>query len=722
MKILEIKIFNFGKFSNFNYKFNDKLHILDKPNGYGKTTIAEFINSMFFGMPSLQVKGTSNKRIKYSPWNGGKFGGSLVFSYLNQEYQVTREFGYNTSSDDTFELKNYKTNVSINKINNTTVDSRNFGETLFKINQVSFERTNFIPQSNVFFDNDQKIHGDINLRLREIFGDTRDDNNYKKAEKIIDEKLRMLHPKSKRGDAIYVKNEEKINVTDQLLNDAKEALLKIEVETTELEALKLKKEENEKQLLLLKKKIQTLNTYNETKLKKENYDKELERLEITNKSLKENKSFFINISPEDIKLTTYEKALENLNQEKTILEQFIDKKNDEINDLRESKSKMSTNQAEKTYYEREIDSKEREKLVKTSEVKTLNDQLIKLNPLNIILSIITLGIYLIIILLKNNKTNQEISSNLKRIEYLENEIFRMTLKLNELKKENGEDYDFLINEIQKEINLRNENYHKILNEVRKIYNDFKIDLNDLNVAYFKIENKYYEYFKLVKDLENINLELSKYNPDEFKNLKLDKALNFDSLNSEEKSLNLNNEELIRKINSLEKSILINEETASQLDFYKGELDILLEYRLNLDKKRKLLEETKDLLLKANQNLAIKYLEPLEDKVNELIKFFNLDDLIVSFDGNSNILVKTNDNASLYDLGYYSTGSQELMSVLVRLSLIDLIYKDLNPFIIFDDSFANFDDEKIKMVKPLLEKLSTKYQIIYFTCSSSRNLN
>src|SRR5690554_3099509 len=173
MKILEIKIFNFGKFSNFNYKFNDKLHILDKPNGYGKTTIAEFINSMFFGMPSLQVKGTSNKRIKYSPWNGGKFGGSLVFSYLNQEYQVTREFGYNTSSDDTFELKNYKTNVSINKINNTTVDSRNFGETLFKINQVSFERTNFIPQSNVFFDNDQKIHGDINLRLREIFGDTR---------------------------------------------------------------------------------------------------------------------------------------------------------------------------------------------------------------------------------------------------------------------------------------------------------------------------------------------------------------------------------------------------------------------------------------------------------------------------------------------------------------------------------------------------------------------
>ncbi|MFA5692311.1 MAG: hypothetical protein WC907_01745, partial [Acholeplasmataceae bacterium] len=366
--------------------------------------------------------------------------------------------------------------------------------------------------------------------------------------------------------------------------------------------------------------------------------------------------------------------------------------------------------------------KEREKLVKTSEVKTLNDQLIKLNPLNIILSIITLGIYLIIILLKNNKTNQEISSNLKRIEYLENEIFRMTLKLNELKKENGEDYDFLINEIQKEINLRNENYHKILNEVRKIYNDFKIDLNDLNVAYFKIENKYYEYFKLVKDLENINLELSKYNPDEFKNLKLDKALNFDSLNSEEKSLNLNNEELIRKINSLEKSILINEETASQLDFYKGELDILLEYRLNLDKKRKLLEETKDLLLKANQNLAIKYLEPLEDKVNELIKFFNLDDLIVSFDGNSNILVKTNDNASLYDLGYYSTGSQELMSVLVRLSLIDLIYKDLNPFIIFDDSFANFDDEKIKMVKPLLEKLSTKYQIIYFTCSSSRNLN
>ena len=84
-------------------------------------------------------------------------------------------------------------------------------------------------------------------------------------------------------------------------------------------------------------------------------------------------------------------------------------------------------------------------------------------------------------------------------------------------------------------------------------------------------------------------------------------------------------------------------------------------------------------------------------------------------------VRPTKDHSYKEFGYFSTGYQDLISVLLRIALIDIIYKDINPVIVFDDSFVNFDDERVKLVKPMLDKLSKKYQIIYFTCSSSRNL-
>ena len=92
-----------------------------------------------------------------------------------------------------------------------------------------------------------------------------------------------------------------------------------------------------------------------------------------------------------------------------------------------------------------------------------------------------------------------------------------------------------------------------------------------------------------------------------------------------------------------------------------------------------------------------------------------------FDGNSEMKLKDLDTNEYYDFAYYSAGSQDLISVLVRVALIDLVYQDLKPFIILDDTFVNFDDKRIKLVRPLLEKLSQDNQIIYFTCSSSRDL-
>src|SRR5690554_4576176 len=94
MKILKIHIDNFGKFKNYSYNFDEKINIIDEPNGFGKTTIAQFIKSMFYGMPNKSsTQRTNNRRFKYSPWDSSKYGGKLTFKHLNNTYTITREFG-----------------------------------------------------------------------------------------------------------------------------------------------------------------------------------------------------------------------------------------------------------------------------------------------------------------------------------------------------------------------------------------------------------------------------------------------------------------------------------------------------------------------------------------------------------------------------------------------------------------------------------------------------
>lgn len=57
MRILELNIDSFGKLENYNLKFDQKLTIINEDNSFGKTTIAQFIKAMFFGMKTAKGKG-----------------------------------------------------------------------------------------------------------------------------------------------------------------------------------------------------------------------------------------------------------------------------------------------------------------------------------------------------------------------------------------------------------------------------------------------------------------------------------------------------------------------------------------------------------------------------------------------------------------------------------------------------------------------------------------
>ena len=70
----------------------------------------------------------------------------------------------------------------------------------------------------------------------------------------------------------------------------------------------------------------------------------------------------------------------------------------------------------------------------------------------------------------------------------------------------------------------------------------------------------------------------------------------------------------------------------------------------------------------------------------------------------------------------SAGYRDLAGLCLRFALADAMYQGRQrecPPLILDDPFTNLDDAKTAGALQLLQETAGKYQIIYFTCSSSR---
>ena len=72
-----------------------------------------------------------------------------------------------------------------------------------------------------------------------------------------------------------------------------------------------------------------------------------------------------------------------------------------------------------------------------------------------------------------------------------------------------------------------------------------------------------------------------------------------------------------------------------------------------------------------------------------------------------------------DVRFFSAGYRDLIGVCMRMALVETMYQAEKPFIIFDDPFANLDQDKMDGALTLLRNIAEEYQILYFTCHESR---
>ncbi|MBE5928171.1 MAG: hypothetical protein E7267_02175 [Lachnospiraceae bacterium] len=198
MRLIECHIENFGILSDITISFEDGLNVFARDNGWGKSTLAEFIKVMFFGFDNESKRDSyENKRKRYAPWQGGIYGGSLTFETgAGVSYTIYRQFG-SRAKEDTFELRYHDTGMMSYDF------SEKIGEELFHINSESFAKTVFISQN----DCETKATGEVISKMSDSENAVYDIDNYETAAKNISDCLNRMSPDRKTGMLYKLKDE-----------------------------------------------------------------------------------------------------------------------------------------------------------------------------------------------------------------------------------------------------------------------------------------------------------------------------------------------------------------------------------------------------------------------------------------------------------------------------------------------------------------------------------
>ena len=139
----------------------------------------------------------------------------------------------------------------------------------------------------------------------------------------------------------------------------------------------------------------------------------------------------------------------------------------------------------------------------------------------------------------------------------------------------------------------------------------------------------------------------------------------------------------------------------------------------LEHRYQVLMATRRYLEEARARFSAKFMEPVR---KEYMKYYQLlspgDGKEYTLDADLNIRVR--EAGASRDVGYLSEGYQDLIGLCRRMAMIDIMYRNEKPFLLFDDPFVNLDDQKLTGARDFLTRIAENYQIIYLTCQNARN--
>lgn len=224
MKICSLSIENFGKLHRYDLTLQGGLNTLCQENGWGKTTLAAFLKAMFYGLPKSGKKDLDENDYKrFTPWQGGPFGGTMEFTCQKGRFRVERTFG----DAESFALYDTASGLA------SSAFSENLGEELFGIDADGFDRSVFLSTRTL---RQNQSNDTLHAKLTGI-DEVHDMANYEIAISALEERAKEY---KKRGEGGKINEiEGKIRATKESLESARQKLADQETLEKELADVRL---------------------------------------------------------------------------------------------------------------------------------------------------------------------------------------------------------------------------------------------------------------------------------------------------------------------------------------------------------------------------------------------------------------------------------------------------------------------------------------------------
>lgn len=772
MKLISCYIENFGGLHQFSYDFTNGLNVIMGNNGWGKTTLAAFLKAMFYGLErSTKRSLDENERKKYEPWNGGAYGGNLVFEADGMVYRAERFFA-GKDKEDTFVLYDVNTGLE------SKIYTDKLGEELFGIDKNAFEQSIYMKQGEYAV----SMTDSVATKMSGLMASGDDMDCYEKACARLEEEMKIYKKIGNKGKIAEVTGEiaelnrriTEAKQTGATLDDWKAKVQQCYADTREL---KTKKDD-------LKVQMRQAGEQAARQEKAKYYralNEEKERIAQCKGALEK---FFVNGIPTEEELEQYRNKLyEYRNSEVRIAkvnygykypdlvkilernpmtEEELDACEQKWNQVKEKENLLEKKELQLQSVRIREEEKNNYLDEKRDSYKVKQRISILVAVLSLVLAVVlyfmvgtyglfVLGIPLIAVMFAivfgmkaksayNDATddNEELIQAEEEYELLskmvENGKKSVRMYLQAFSIEREEEIPLLMNRIRitlLELNTQATRKEEIKREEEKKLKE-KALLNEELILFFRrfykdttdveeylikeIVQKRNEYISVCAQYAEKCRELEQ--TERIEVIPAEQFLSIEKLQQQEAELEREiqaKEEYFRQMSATVSKYAELMEECEKWEMEKADLEEVL---AECQSKYKLLEKTLKYLKTAQNEFSSRYLKKINEGFTKYAKLINISRFEHS-EVDLKLSVKTDEGGSKRDIAYFSKGMREAMELCVRFALIDALFEKETPFVVLDDPFVNLDQESLEGARKVLNEIAAKYQLIYFTCHTSR---